>query len=106
MLEDNFVLCQLSTSFHKNRKQKQTHSLHIKNINACLTSTLTVLALLTVALWRGGVVAWRLVVVTSSMLGWLLVAPAASVAPRLTTTAAVTTSTLSTTQWLVVARSR
>lgn len=70
-----------------------------------LTSTLTVLALLTVALWRGRAVAWRLVVVTSPMLGWLLVAPAPPVATRLTSTAAVPSTTVSAAWWLVVTRS-
>lgn len=74
-------------------------------MNPCLTSTLTILALLTVALWRRGVIAWRLVVVTSSVLGWLLVAPAAPIAASLTSTAAVTSATVSTARWLVVARS-
>lgn len=71
----------------------------------CLTSTLTILALLTVALWRRGVIVRRLVVVTSSVLGWLLVAPTAPIATSLTATAAVTTSTLASARWLVVARS-
>ncbi len=91
------------TSFHLEKNEQRTHKK--VNIIPSLTSTLTILALLTVALWRGRVVARRLVVVTSSVLGWLLVAPAAPIATSLTSTAAITTSTLSTTRGLVVARS-
>lgn len=64
-----------------------------------LTSTLAVLALLTVALRRGGAVAGWLVEVTSSMRVWLLVAPTAPIATRLTPAAAVTTSALSPARW-------
>ncbi len=84
--------------------ENSSHRKAVKKCKPTLTSTLAVLALLAVALWRGGTVAWRLVVVTSTVLGWLMVAHAAPIATSLTSTAAITASSLSTNLWRVVAR--
>lgn len=61
----------------------------------CLTSTLAVLALLTVALGWWGAVAGRLVIGSASMLGGLLLAPTAPISAALSTAASIApTSTL------------